>query len=109
MGALARGRSFPAPLWRAAAAGGAVGPFAGGRNRRPPPASGATAVIVLFDRVARPFLHALDPEDAHRLAIRMLKLAPLPRAARGDRRLATRAFGLNFPNPIGVAAGFDKN
>lgn len=66
-------------------------------------------MIVLFDRVARPFLHALDPEDAHRLAIRMLKLAPLPRAARGDRRLATRAFGLNFPNPIGVAAGFDKN
>jgi dihydroorotate dehydrogenase len=66
-------------------------------------------VIGLLDRLARPFLHALDPEDAHRLAIRMLRLAPLPRAARDDRRLATRAFGLNFPNPVGIAAGFDKN
>jgi dihydroorotate dehydrogenase len=39
----------------------------------------------------------------------MLKLAPLPRAAPDDKRLATRAFGLNFPNPVGLAAGFDKN
>jgi dihydroorotate dehydrogenase len=66
-------------------------------------------VIGLFDRLARPLLHALDPENAHRLAIRMLQLAPLPPAARDDNRLATRAFGLNFPNPIGIAAGFDKN
>ena len=28
---------------------------------------------------------------------------------RDDRRLATRVFGLNFPNPVGMAAGFDKN
>jgi dihydroorotate dehydrogenase len=66
-------------------------------------------VIGLFDRLARPFLHALDPEDAHRLAIRMLQFAPLPPAPRDDKRLATRVFGLNFPNPIGMAAGFDKN
>jgi dihydroorotate dehydrogenase len=66
-------------------------------------------VIGLFDRLAQPLLHALDPEDAHRLAIRMLALAPLPRAAADDKRLATRAFGLNFNNPIGIAAGFDKH
>jgi dihydroorotate dehydrogenase len=66
-------------------------------------------VIGLFDRLARSFLHALDPEDAHRLAIRMLQFAPLPPAARDDKRLAMRVFGLNFPNPIGIAAGFDKN
>ncbi len=63
----------------------------------------------LVDRLARPFLHALEPEDAHRLAIRMLKYAPVPPAPRDDPRLGLRVFGLNFPNPIGVAAGFDKN
>jgi dihydroorotate dehydrogenase len=66
-------------------------------------------VIGLFDRLSRPFLRALDPEDAHGLAIRMLKVAPLPPAAADDERLAVRAFGLNFKNPIGIAAGFDKN
>jgi dihydroorotate dehydrogenase len=66
-------------------------------------------VIGLFDRLARPLLRVLDPEDAHRLAVRMMKFAPLPSAAGDDKRLAMRAFGLNFPNPIGIAAGFDKN
>jgi dihydroorotate dehydrogenase len=66
-------------------------------------------VIGLFERLARPLLHALDPEDAHRLTIEMLKFAPLPRAAGDDKRLAVRVFGLNFPNPVGMAAGFDKN
>jgi dihydroorotate dehydrogenase len=66
-------------------------------------------VIGLLDRLVRPLLHALEPEDAHRLAIRMLQLAPLPPTMRDDKRLATRVFGLNFPNPIGMAAGFDKN
>jgi len=66
-------------------------------------------VIGLFDRLARPFLRALDPEDAHRLAIRMLQFAPLPPPMRDDKRLAVRVFGLNFPNPVGMAAGFDKN
>ena len=66
-------------------------------------------MIGLLDRLARPFLHALDPEDAHGMAIRMLKYAPLPRAPRDDQRLAMRVFGLNFPNPVGAAAGLDKN
>ena len=66
-------------------------------------------MIGLFDRLARPLLYALDPEDAHGLAIRLLKLAPMPSAAVDDKRLAMRVFGLNFPNPVGIAAGFDKN
>src|SRR5580704_17073924 len=66
-------------------------------------------MIGLFERLTRPFLHALDPEDAHRLAVRLLQFAPLPPAARDDKRLAMRVFGLNFPNPVGIAAGFDKN
>jgi dihydroorotate dehydrogenase len=66
-------------------------------------------MIELLDRLARPLLHALEPENAHRLAIQMLKFAPLPRGPRDDRRLATWAFGLNFPNPVGIAAGFDKH
>jgi dihydroorotate dehydrogenase len=66
-------------------------------------------VIGLLDRLARPLLRALDPEDAHGLAIKMLKFAPLPPAPRDDKQLALRVFGLNFPNPVGIAAGFDKN
>jgi dihydroorotate dehydrogenase len=66
-------------------------------------------VIGFLDRLARPLFHVLDPEDAHRLAIRMLQFAPLLPAAPDDRRLAVRVFGLNFPNPVGMAAGFDKN
>jgi dihydroorotate dehydrogenase len=66
-------------------------------------------MIGFLDRLARPFLHALEPEDAHRLAVNLLKRAPLPRAPADDPRLAMRVFGLNFPNPIGIAAGFDKD
>ncbi len=66
-------------------------------------------MIDMLARLARPFLHALDPEEAHRLAIRLLQMAPLPPVESDDKRLAIRAFGLNFPNPVGIAAGFDKN
>src|ERR1700716_204471 len=66
-------------------------------------------VIGLFERFARPLLRAMDPEDAHGLALRALKLAPLPRPVPDDDRLSVRAFGLTFPNPVGLAAGFDKH
>jgi len=66
-------------------------------------------VIGLFDRFAQPLLRKLEPEDAHGFVVKMLKTAPLPRAAPDDKRLAMRVFGLNFPNPIGIAAGFDKH
>ncbi|MDQ4135896.1 MAG: dihydroorotate dehydrogenase (quinone), partial [Pseudomonadota bacterium] len=61
----------------------------------------------LFSLV-RPALHALDPEVAHQLTIRALSVLPPAPAPADDPRLATRAFGLVFPNPIGLAAGFDK-
>ena len=63
----------------------------------------------LFDRLAAPLLRTLDPERAHGLALAALKLAPLRRAARDDEKLRVSAFGLTFPNPVGLAAGFDKN
>jgi len=66
-------------------------------------------VIGIFDRLSRPFLWAFDPEDAHHLAIKALRLMPLPGAASDPKELGVRAFGLNFPNPVGLAAGFDKN
>jgi dihydroorotate dehydrogenase len=67
-------------------------------------------VIAAIERLLLPLLHRLDPEDAHALTLRMLKLAPsFAAAASDDKRLAVRAFGLNFPNPVGMAAGFDKN
>ncbi len=66
-------------------------------------------MLNLLDRLSRPLMRALDPEDGHVLAIKALRLMPLPRPAPDDPRLAVRAFGLNFPNPLGVAAGLDKN
>ena len=54
-------------------------------------------------------LTALDPEDAHGLAIAALKAGLGPRAAAPDPRLATTLAGLALPSPIGLAAGFDKN
>lgn len=66
-------------------------------------------VIGLFDRLARPLLRVLDPETAHSFAIKALKLVPRRTGATDDSRLAVRAFGLNFPNPVGIAPGFDKH
>jgi dihydroorotate dehydrogenase len=66
-------------------------------------------VIRAFDTFSLPLLRWFDPEDAHRLAIQGLKLLPPTRPRLDDAKLAVRAFGLNFPNPIGMAAGFDKS
>lgn len=66
-------------------------------------------MIRAFDTFSLPLLRWLDPEDAHRLAIQGLRLLPPMRPRADDPKLAVRAFGLNFPNPIGMAAGFDKS
>jgi dihydroorotate dehydrogenase len=58
--------------------------------------------------LARPALHALDAETAHQLTIRSLSLMPTAPAPKDDARLAVDAFGRRFPNPVGLAAGFDK-
>ncbi|MGH8620143.1 MAG: quinone-dependent dihydroorotate dehydrogenase [Burkholderiales bacterium] len=58
--------------------------------------------------LARPLLFTLDPERAHAVAcagIDLLAKLPTPAAVRCPRRV----MGLEFPNPVGLAAGFDKN
>ena len=64
----------------------------------------------LFDLGAG-ILRQLPAETAHRATLRLAAAAGpwIPAPARDDARLAGRAFGLDFPNPIGLAAGFDKN
>jgi len=62
-----------------------------------------------FD-LAQPFLVAVGPERAHRLAIKALSAGIHPRPREADPvSLKVREFGLDFPNPLGMAAGFDKN
>ncbi len=60
--------------------------------------------------IAMRALRCLDAEDAHRAAILALRAAaPVLRAGGDDPVLATRLWGLDFPNPVGLAAGFDKH
>jgi dihydroorotate dehydrogenase len=54
-------------------------------------------------------MRSLDPENAHKLAVGALRHVPLRAPPVDDPRLAVRAFGIDFPNPLGMAAGFDKN
>jgi dihydroorotate dehydrogenase len=68
-----------------------------------------------YERFVRPLLFALDPETAHHLSISLLRIASdvdlLLRALKLLQPAAKpkTVFGLKFPNPIGLAAGFDKN
>jgi dihydroorotate dehydrogenase len=57
----------------------------------------------------RPLVMALDAEAAHRLTIWALKRMRPRKPAPDDPVLASRVFGLDFPNPVGIAAGFDKH
>ena len=57
----------------------------------------------------RPLIHALDAEQAHRLTIAGLKRLPPLGAPERDPSLESTVAGLRFPNPVGLAAGFDKD
>ncbi|MFT4179748.1 MAG: quinone-dependent dihydroorotate dehydrogenase [Thermomonas sp.] len=63
--------------------------------------------------LARPFLFALDAELAHGIGLSSLEAAYRtglnPLLAKQPAPLLTKAFGLTFPNPVGLAAGLDKN
>jgi dihydroorotate dehydrogenase len=63
-----------------------------------------------LEQIGLPLLRAFDPETAHGLALRALRLglAPQPGPVT-SARLATSVAGLHLPNPVGLAAGFDKN
>jgi dihydroorotate dehydrogenase len=65
--------------------------------------------VTLLDRAAQ-LLRLLEPERAHALAIRAARRSrSQPPAEAADPRLTVEALGLSLPNPIGLAAGFDKN
>jgi dihydroorotate dehydrogenase len=69
---------------------------------------------MLYRRIARPLLFSLPPEWVHHASMRLLTRTPLgaliePFARREFPSLEKKVFGLTFPNPIGLAAGFDKN
>lgn len=63
-----------------------------------------------IERAGLALLHRFDPETAHGLSLHALRagLAALPGPV-SSARLATDLAGLKLPNPVGLAAGFDKN
>lgn len=56
----------------------------------------------------RPLFFALEAERAHHLSIKLLRLMPTPPALEPDSMLAQTVAGIAFPNPVGLAAGYDK-
>lgn len=63
-----------------------------------------------FYKILRPLLFSMSPEFGHNLAINALKLRMLqPPVCKEYPELETKLFGINFKNPVGLAAGFDKN
>ncbi len=63
----------------------------------------------VFD-LARPALFAFDPETAHEMSLKALEMGVYPRASGvDDNRLGQTMMGLKFVNPIGIAAGYDKD
>ncbi|MEL6875452.1 MAG: dihydroorotate dehydrogenase (quinone), partial [Pseudomonadota bacterium] len=69
---------------------------------------GAIGAAMLYDLV-RPLVFSLEAEKAHGLSIAGLKALPMGPAPRSDPILTTQLAGLTFPNPVGMAPGFDKN
>jgi dihydroorotate dehydrogenase len=65
-------------------------------------------MIVSLFPLAKRVLHTLDAETAHHLTIRSLSLLPATPPQKDDPRLGVDVFGRHFPNPVGLAAGFDK-
>src|SRR5262249_29170037 len=66
-------------------------------------------MIDLLYRAVKPILFRLDAETAHRLTLAMLAALPAPSAEPDSPELRTRVFGLDFDNPVGLAAGMDKD
>lgn len=71
-----------------------------------------------YTSLIRPLLFSVDPEDAHKITMKLssaaMRLRPLKAGVRRfhqhqDPRLERTVFGLKFPNPVGLAAGFDKD
>ncbi len=63
----------------------------------------------LFSTLGRNLLFRFDPETAHGFSIAALKSGMFPAAPSHDPRLAVTLAGIDFPGPVGLAAGYDKN
>ena len=103
----------PSPKPRETESGGRENPVAGLRD-----SSYLCRKSALYRSLLKPLLFRLAPERAHHLTVDVLHRAlavpgvePLLRwqYALRDDRLRRRVFGLDFPNPVGLAAGFDKD
>lgn len=68
----------------------------------------ASLADTLFS-LGRPLIHASDAEAAHSLTITALERLPRARCAMTSPMLATTVAGIDFPNPVGLAPGFDKD
>src|SRR5690606_25119997 len=108
LGGVARRRPVPAPVRPPAPFRGAVGAAAGLGRRRVSGLRGRGVRMAMTD-IGAAVLRRLDPETAHRLALQALRFSPLPAPGPDDPVLATRIAGLRLSNPIGLAAGLDKN
>ncbi|HET9711863.1 MAG TPA: quinone-dependent dihydroorotate dehydrogenase, partial [Pyrinomonadaceae bacterium] len=67
--------------------------------------------MTVYRSLLRPILFRFPPETAHELALHSLPFIPQRLLAKhfSDPALRIERFGLSFPNPVGLAAGFDKN
>ena len=63
----------------------------------------------VYDTVLRRLLFRIDPEKAHNLALWFIQRGLVRGRAFHHPSLEQELFGVNFPNPLGLAAGFDKN
>ena len=63
----------------------------------------------MFYPLLRPALFLLDAERAHKISLAALKALPRRASISGEGMLASTVAGLRFPNPLGMAAGYDKD
>jgi dihydroorotate dehydrogenase len=63
----------------------------------------------MFYNLIRPMLFISNAESAHNMSLRALSLLPLPRPGKSNPALQQSVAGLTFPNPVGLAPGYDKN
>jgi dihydroorotate dehydrogenase len=82
----------------------------GGIPEAADPGHNPLAMTLAIASALLPVLRRFDPENAHNLALWALRMGLIGAApTSNDPMLAVEAFGLRFPNPVGLAAGFDKN
>lgn len=68
-----------------------------------------TEWVSLYDSIVRPLAFQFDPEWVHERAMGLIEKGVFQATPFDDPRLHQTLFGVDFPNPIGLAAGFDKN